>query len=77
LQSLIDAGGLSLKKLGQTRTLIFNERLDAAVCALFMILVTTILVDSVRVWVGILRGTRERTTTETPFVPSTLRPEEV
>jgi carbon starvation protein len=77
LQSLIDAGGLSPEKLGQTRTLIFNERLDAAVCALFMILVTTILVDSVRVWVGILRGTRERTTTETPFVPSTLRPEEV
>ncbi|HWR51989.1 MAG TPA: carbon starvation CstA family protein [Bryobacteraceae bacterium] len=77
LQSVIDAGGLSPQKLAETRTLIFNERLDAAVCALFMVLVTTILMDSVRVWVGILRGTRERRTTETPFVASTLRPEEV
>jgi carbon starvation protein len=35
-----------------TRTLIFNARLDAAVCGLLLMLVAVILVDSVRVWFG-------------------------
>ena len=39
-----------------SQTLIFNARLDAAICGLFLVLVTTILVDSVRIWLGILRG---------------------
>jgi len=59
------------------RALIFNARLDAVVCGVFMVLVATILIDSIRVWVGILRGTREARTSETPFVLSRLRPEEV
>src|SRR5438270_6073387 len=33
---------------------IFNARLDAVVCGVFMVLVAAILVDSVRVWAGIL-----------------------
>jgi carbon starvation protein len=60
-----------------TRQLIFNNQLDAAVCGIFLILVTTILVDSIRVWAGILNGTRERATTETPFVATQLRAEEI
>ena len=60
-----------------TQAQIFNARLDAVVCAIFLVLVTTILVDSIRVWVGILRGTRDAKITETPFVPSRLRPEEI
>ena len=42
-----------------TATLIFNARLDAAVCGVFLVLVAVILIDSIRVWTGILRGTRE------------------
>jgi carbon starvation protein len=59
-----------------TRQLIFNNQLDAAVCGIFLILVTTILVDSIRVWAGILNGTRDSATTETPFVATQLRAEE-
>jgi carbon starvation protein len=55
-----------------TATLIFNARLDAAVCGVFLILVTVILVDSIRVWTGILSGTREARLTETPFIQSEL-----
>jgi carbon starvation protein len=55
-----------------TATLIFNARLDAAVCGVFLILVTVILIDSVRVWSGILAGTRDARSTETPFIQSEL-----
>jgi carbon starvation protein len=55
-----------------TATLIFNARLDAAVCGVFLVLVTVILVDSIRVWMGILGGTREARLTETPFIRSEL-----
>ena len=58
-------------------TLIFNARLDAAVCGLLPALVATILLDSMRVWVGILRGASERRVREAPFVPSRLQTEEL
>lgn len=61
----------------ETQTLIFNNRLDAVVCGIFLVLVTTILIDSVRVWAGILRGTREAKVTEAPFVLSKLNAEEI
>jgi carbon starvation protein len=61
----------------QTQALIFNARLDAVVCGIFLVLVTTILLDSIRLWSGLLRGTRERTVHEAPFVVSRLTPEEV
>ena len=60
-----------------TPTLIFNARLDAVVCGILMVLVATIVLDSLRVWVGILRGTRERVVREAPFVLSQLRAEEL
>jgi len=55
-----------------TATLIFNARLDAAVCGVFLVLVTVILIDSIRVWTGILNGTRDAPLTETPFIQSEL-----
>jgi carbon starvation protein len=47
------------------------------VCGVFLFLVTLIIVDSVRVWAGILRGTRDSVVREAPFVPTQLRPEEL
>jgi carbon starvation protein len=77
LEAKLAAGGHAATKIAETQTLIFNARLDAVVCGVFLILVTLILADSLRAWIGILRGTREAATTETPFVLSRLKPEEV
>jgi carbon starvation protein len=60
-----------------TQTLIFNARLDAAVCGVLMVLVAAILIDSARVWVSILRGTADARVREAPFVPSRLQVEEL
>jgi len=60
-----------------TRELIFNARLDAVVCGVLAVLVAVILVDSLRVWYGLLRGTRDTRISESPFVPSRLQPEEI
>jgi carbon starvation protein len=60
-----------------TQTLIFNARLDAVICGVLMVLVATILLDSLRIWVGILQGTRESRVSEAPFVLSQLRAEEL
>ena len=60
-----------------TRALIFNARLDAAVCGVLLLLVGAILVDSMRVWIGILRGAGDARVREAPFVLSRLRAEEL
>jgi len=60
-----------------TQTLVFNARLDAALCGILLLMVATILLDSFRVWYGILRGTREARVAEAPFVISQLRTEEL
>ena len=57
--------------------LIFNARLDAAICGVLLVMVAVILADSLRIWAGILRGTREARVMESPFVLSQLRPEEL
>jgi carbon starvation protein len=47
--------------------MIFNDRLDAAVAAFFMIAVVVILADSAKEWVAVVRGRRPARTTEVPF----------
>jgi carbon starvation protein len=77
LQRALDAGQIAAGKIAETNTLIFNARLDAVLCGIFLVLVTMIVVDSVRVWAGILRGTAESRTNESPFVMTQLRTEEI
>ncbi|HKV52914.1 MAG TPA: carbon starvation CstA family protein [Gemmatimonadaceae bacterium] len=55
-----------------TGRLIFNDRLDAAVAAFFMLAVIVILVESARVWILVLRGDRPAISTEVPFEPTAL-----
>ncbi|MDQ6663257.1 MAG: carbon starvation protein A [Acidobacteriota bacterium] len=77
LDTAIRAGKITAGSVADTQTLIFNARLDAVICGAFLVLVAVILIDSLRVWFGILRGSRERTVRESPFVLSQLRPEEI
>ncbi len=77
LESAIAAGKIAAAKIADTQVLIFNNRLDAAITGMFMAMVVVVLVDSFRVWVGILSGTRQSKLDETPFVMTRLRPEEV
>ena len=59
-----------------TQALAFNARLDAVICGLLIVLVAVILIDSLRIWAGILMG-GERQVHEAPFVPSRLQAEEL
>ena len=77
LEAKIQSGAIAAAKVAETQTLIFNARLDAAICGIFLVLVATILIDSIRLWIGILSGAREGRVVESPFVQSMLRPEEV
>ena len=77
LSNAIAAGKVAAAKIPETRAVIFNERLDAVVCGVFLLLVTVILLDSFRVWYGLLRGTRSAISSESPFVPSQMEVEVV
>jgi carbon starvation protein len=55
-----------------TVRLIFNNRLDAAVTGVLVVMVTLVLVESARQWMGILRGSSEARVKESPFVRTRL-----
>jgi carbon starvation protein len=63
--------------IANTKAVMFNERLDAVVCSVFLLLVFIILVDAIRVWYGLLRGTRTPVTSEAPFVATRLEVEQI
>jgi carbon starvation protein len=77
LENSLRSGTMAAAQASQVLSLIFNARLDAALCVIFLLLVATIVLDSLRVWIGILRGTREARVSEAPFVLSQLRVEEL
>jgi len=77
IEAALASGSISGAAAAQSRTLIFNARLDAVVCGVFMILVAIVLVDSLRLWYRIMSGAHDRQVFESPFVVSRLRSEEV
>ena len=77
LEGLLTSGSVAAAGAGATRTLIFNARLDAAVCGILLALVAIILADSLRVWFGLIVGFAEVTVHESPFVQSRLSAEEL
>ncbi|HJY04823.1 MAG TPA: carbon starvation CstA 5TM domain-containing protein, partial [Bryobacteraceae bacterium] len=77
LASALATGSVAAENAAATQTQIFNNRVDAAVCGIFMILVAVIVLDSFRVWYGLLRGTRSSVSSEAPFVASQLEAESI
>jgi len=59
-----------------TARLIFNNRLDAAVTAVLVIMVAMVLIESARKWIGVLSGREEARVKESPFVMTRLAEEE-
>jgi carbon starvation protein len=47
---------------------IFNDRLDAAVCGLLIVLVSVIVLESAVQWISVISGRKQAATQESPFV---------
>ncbi|MFN8687555.1 MAG: carbon starvation protein A, partial [Acidobacteriota bacterium] len=77
IEAQLAAGNLAAAKASELRQLMFNERMDAMICGVFLILTATILFESARVWIAVLRGSKRAEITETPFVPTRLQPGEI
>jgi carbon starvation protein len=56
--------------------LIFNDRLDALVTGVLIVMVASILLESGFLWLGVLSGRRPARVKESPFVPSRFATEE-
>jgi carbon starvation protein len=72
LGDLITAGRVAANQLAFTQRLIFNNRLDAAVTALFAVLVLVILADSAREWLLILQRRKVPILKESEYVVSAI-----
>ena len=70
LEAAIVSGTLptSIKSADDARRMIFNDRLDAAVAAFFMVCVVIILVESIREWTRIFSGRKAAVSSEVPFL---------
>jgi carbon starvation protein len=55
LAAQLASGAVAAEKVRETQTLIWNARLDAGLCALFMTLVALVVLDAARVWWQTLR----------------------
>jgi carbon starvation protein len=70
LEAAVASGALpaAIKSAADARRMMFNDRLDAAVAAFFMISVVIILVESMREWTRILSGRKAPVSSEVPFI---------
>ena len=59
-----------------TARLIFNDRLDAAVTGILILMITTVLLDSLLEWFRVLRGEKEAQLREAPFVATRFAEEQ-
>jgi carbon starvation protein len=64
-----------IAEAGGNARLIFNNRLDAVVTGILVALVTLLLFESVRQWIGLLSGKQVGQTKEAPFVLTRLAEE--
>ena len=65
-----------LATVGASGKLIFNDRLDAAVTAILIVMVALILMESSLEWMRVLSGKKAARVKEAPFVPTRFVAEE-
>jgi carbon starvation protein len=68
LVAQIASGAISGAKVAETRRVIFNQRLDAAVTAVLAVMILVLLVEAAIQWHAILARRREPVLHETPYV---------
>jgi carbon starvation protein len=71
LQDAVASGNLpaNVRSAADASRLIFNDRLDAAVSAFFLLSVVIILAASAREWLAVIGGRKPALSTEIPFEP--------
>ncbi len=62
----------NIKTLEAAQRMIFNDRLDAAVAAFFLVSVVVILTASIIEWVKVMTGSQAPVSSETPYVRTQL-----
>ncbi|MGE0041051.1 MAG: carbon starvation CstA family protein [Vicinamibacterales bacterium] len=72
LQASLAGGAVPAAQLAAVQAQIFNNRLDAVICGVFVVLCSLILADAIRIWIGLLTGGRDARVHEAPFVLSKL-----
>ena len=74
IEGQIAAGTLpaNIKSLGAAQRMIFNDHLDAAVAAFFLVSVVVILTASIIEWVKVMNGSKAAVSSETPYVRTQL-----
>jgi carbon starvation protein len=68
LEQQVAEGRVAPEKVADTRHLIFNNRLDAAVTGFFALLILALLAEAATGWYRILTGRATARLTETPYV---------
>ncbi len=70
-QEVLAGGGLpaGVKTLEAAQKMIFNDQVDAVVCAIFMVITLAIIIDGIRLWISIING-RQYQLQESPYVQS-------
>ena len=74
IEGQIAAGTLpaNIKSLAAAQRMIFNDRLDAAVAAFFLVSVVVILTASIIEWVKVMNGSKVAVSSETPYIRTQL-----
>jgi len=68
LEARLGAGEIPPERAAETRRLVFNNRLDAGVTALFAGLILLLLLEAGAEWYRVLSGRKEAAVRETPYV---------
>jgi carbon starvation protein len=68
LSARISSGAIPAEKIADTQRLIFNNRLDAAVTAVLLVMVLVLVVEAIGEWIMLARRRKTGTLHESPYV---------